>query len=188
MLFPFRDTGKSLATGTPSSINKVVYVHAKSGGKPTTFARKNFRSGTDAEFHNQVKILRDLGRHRHIVKFMGSYEHGYNEAIILHPAADGGTLDLFLRRSRQLNPPKSSVSFTDFGMTLKFSDRSGKTRSEWLGSIIQRFAAPEIIHGRARNVKTDMLAPGCVFAQVLAVLPGTQYMIWSSTSACREKN
>lgn len=215
VLFPFRETNTSLGKGTSSTVDKVVYVHARSDGKPTTFARKKFKSGTNPEFDNEVRILRDLGRHRHVVEFMGSYEHGYDKGIILHPAADGGTLDLFLRRDRQLNPltgydqdsdtlqrvfgclsvglgfigvhsklrhkdiktinillHESHVLFTDFGSALKFSDKSGKTRSKWPGSITQRFAAPEILHGGERNVKTDMFALGCVFAEVLAVLSG----------------
>ncbi|KAJ3578865.1 hypothetical protein NPX13_g1700 [Xylaria arbuscula] len=204
------ETGR-LGDGTFSIVDKVRYVHARATGKPDIFARKcpkESRPDMTKALENEMKILKDLDKHHHIVEFVGSYKHGSEIGIILYPAAENGNLEQYLRgghtiddmllmrlfgcltmglrflntacRLRHKDVKTSNilihgqdVLFTDFGSAFKFTDIDGKTTNVTPGQITRRFAAPEIVGFSERNIKTDLFALGCIFAEVLSHLAGS---------------
>ncbi|KAK4201763.1 kinase-like domain-containing protein, partial [Triangularia verruculosa] len=67
---------------------------------------------------------------------------------------------------------ESHVLFTDFGSAKKFEDRFGITEGAKTGTSTRLYAAPEILNMGPRNIKTDLFALGCIFAEVLTVMGG----------------
>jgi serine/threonine protein kinase len=67
-----------------------------------TFARKVFvpkrrnQSWMKETFKNEVRIIRSLGDHHHIVRLFATYTTNGSLAMIMSPVADGGDLDKFL--------------------------------------------------------------------------------------------
>jgi serine/threonine protein kinase len=48
-------------------------------------------------FHNEIKIIRRLAPHRHIIRVFATYVAKRQVGLILHPVADGGDLATFLQ-------------------------------------------------------------------------------------------
>ena len=208
---PFQDGHGKLGEGSFSIVEKVKYVHTRDSREPVIFARKRpkaLRDETIKALENEMRILRTLGKHHHIVEFVGSYKHKHDMGIILYPAANNGNLEQYLRngdnadhmllrrvfgclsiglsflnnacrlRHKDIKASNilihgSDVLFTDFGSAFQFTDNYGKTENKSAGQITRRYAAPEIISSSERNIKTDLFALGCIFAEVLTHLAGS---------------
>lgn len=97
-VLPFNSLG-SLGQGGCASVEKVQHVDTGA-----LYALKIFRRfyGRNVgkfklEFHNEVKIIRQLAAHPHIVRVFATYTAGREVGMILTPVADGGDLAHYLQ-------------------------------------------------------------------------------------------
>ncbi|ORY07284.1 kinase-like domain-containing protein [Clohesyomyces aquaticus] len=73
-----------------------------------TYARKSFKALTfnvhkaKEMLHHEVKIIRQLPRHRHVIRVFATYISGRQLAALLHPVADEGNLAELLSVIRDL--------------------------------------------------------------------------------------
>lgn len=84
--------------GYGHSANVELVRHRRTG---TTYARKVFRIYSKRDerrqtFENEVKVIRRLGAHHHIIRVFAKYIAKREAGILLIPAADGGDLEAFL--------------------------------------------------------------------------------------------
>jgi serine/threonine protein kinase len=84
------------------------------------FARKTIRipggrSGRDRKkiFENEVKIIRSLAGHHHVIRVFATYVSKYEVGQILHPVADEGDLERFLETFSQSLPDCDSPNISD---------------------------------------------------------------------------
>ena len=112
---------KNLGHGHSASVEMVEDVHTK-----TVFARKVFRIfGTRCErrsiFENEIKIIRRLAPHHHIIRVFATYVSKREVGLILSPVADGGDLEGFLHDYKEekaagtVQPEKSKILESSFG-------------------------------------------------------------------------
>jgi serine/threonine protein kinase len=90
---------ENLGSGRSGIVDKIVHTQTNS-----VYARKTFEvrpgewSRVRDDFRREINITRRLARHRHIVRLIATYSTPNGPAVILEPAADGGTLSAFLAR------------------------------------------------------------------------------------------
>ncbi|KAJ4297959.1 hypothetical protein N0V90_005858 [Kalmusia sp. IMI 367209] len=101
-VLPYQHQGV-LGYGHNGFVEKVTDV--RSG---VAFARKTIRiPGTFGSedrrriFNNEVKIIRSLESHRHIIRVFATYIDKRDFGLILEPVADSGDLEDFLRQYRE---------------------------------------------------------------------------------------
>tara|TARA_R110002003_G_scaffold40_5_gene2642 strand:+ start:20808 stop:22802 length:1995 start_codon:yes stop_codon:yes gene_type:complete len=64
------------------------------------------------------------------------------------------------------------VLFTDFGLSLDFTDADGSTTTGMANGMTVRYCAPEVACGGPRNTMSDIWSLGAVFMEIIAVLKG----------------
>jgi tetratricopeptide (TPR) repeat protein len=64
------------------------------------------------------------------------------------------------------------VLFTDFGLSLDFTDASGSTTISMVNGMTPRYCAPEVTREEPRNTMSDIWSLGAVFMEIIAVLKG----------------
>jgi hypothetical protein len=72
----------------------------------------------------------------------------------------------------------SQVLFTDFGLSLDFTDASGSTTMSMVNGMTPRYCAPEVANCEPRNTMSDIWSLGIVFFEMLITLKGkkTEFM------------
>lgn len=65
---------------------------------------------------------------------------------------------------------RGAVIYTDFGISLDFSQSGQSTTSGTAGPRTDRYAAPEIFEYGSRNTKSDVFSLGCVYFELLSAL------------------
>ncbi|KAF2000082.1 kinase-like protein [Amniculicola lignicola CBS 123094] len=95
---------KNLGHGATASVELVQDVNTG-----LTYARKSFKNvysrnleEVKQTFHNEVRVMRRLASHHHIVRVFASYVRGRELSLILDPVADGGDLAAFLQAFKDL--------------------------------------------------------------------------------------
>jgi hypothetical protein len=70
------------------------------------------------------------------------------------------------------------VLFTDFGLSLDFTDSSGSTTMSMVNGMTPRYCAPEVANCEPRNTMSDIWSLGIVFFEMLITLKGkkTEFM------------
>ena len=117
---PYKLIG-NLGHGHSANVEKVVDVNTGS-----VFARKLFRiCGPHGErqriFDNEIKIIRRLAPHHHVIRVFATYTTKRELGLILHPVADCGDLETFLQDFREakadqrVEPEKAKILETSFG-------------------------------------------------------------------------
>ncbi|KAF2816580.1 kinase-like protein, partial [Mytilinidion resinicola] len=98
---------KNLGHGANASVEMVQDIHTGS-----VYARKIFRNYTlwrldevNRLFHNEVKIMRRLAPHHHIVRVFATYIARRELGLLLLPVADSGDLATFLREYHDSQSP-----------------------------------------------------------------------------------
>ncbi|KAJ4305033.1 hypothetical protein N0V90_000562 [Kalmusia sp. IMI 367209] len=220
---------KILGHGASASVEKV-----RDQLTGTSYARKTFRNiyarnleEAKRNFRNEVRIMRRLATHHHIVKLHTTYLARRELALIVSPVADDGDLASFLQESRDhvydrasltttmapfvsyddklvamnntlkqafgclaaglafmhqqtirhkdIKPQnilihKGTVLYTDFGISLDFSNQGHSTTTGRPQSFTRKYCAPEVARHENRNSKSDIFSLGCVFAEITAAL------------------
>lgn len=114
---------ENLGCGASAIVEKVEDVNTKS-----VYARKIFRSGysrnlEDAKhkFYNEIRIMRRLAPHHHIIRVFATYVFQRELGLILDPVADSGDLANFLQDFRDSkdagveDPEKIKTLMSAFG-------------------------------------------------------------------------
>ena len=65
-----------------------------------------------------------------------------------------------------------NVLFTDFGLSVDFTDATGSTTVGMVNGITPRYCAPEVAQLEPRNTSSDVWSLGVVFLEMIAVLKG----------------
>ena len=94
---------RSLGHGHSGNVEEVKNIRTGA-----IYARKTIRiygSRDNAErrriFDNEIKIIRNLASHHHIIRIFATYVAKREFGLILQPVADDGDLDAFLDRFRE---------------------------------------------------------------------------------------
>jgi len=92
---------KNLGHGRSAIVEMVEDVNTGS-----VYARKRFsiyglRSKRKSIFDNEIKIIRRLSPHHHIIRVFATYVTRREVGLILHPVADKGDLETFLHEIRE---------------------------------------------------------------------------------------
>jgi serine/threonine protein kinase len=105
----FRESIKdSLGAGGYAGVEKVVHKISRD-----VFARKYYDAAGDDgyyrthQFLTEVKIIKRLSGHHHIIEYIESYRTGNQLCLILLPVADSRDLATYLRRIRSRPAPTS---------------------------------------------------------------------------------
>ncbi|KAF2846788.1 kinase-like protein [Plenodomus tracheiphilus IPT5] len=98
-------------------------------------------------FHNQVKIIGQLGQHRHIVNIKP-------RNVLIHN-------DLGI--------------FTDFGYSFNASNLGRSTTEGRPAYFTAKYCAPEVIKHEERNWASDVYSLGCDYIEILSALTFTTY-------------
>jgi serine/threonine protein kinase len=64
------------------------------------------------------------------------------------------------------------VLFTDFGLSLDFTDATGSTTMSMVNGMTPRYCAPEVARQEARNTMSDIWCLGVVFLEMVVTLKG----------------
>lgn len=93
---------RNLGHGQSANVEMVEDVHTGA-----VFARKRIRISSDRKkrkriFENEIKIIRRLTSHRHVIRVFATYVTKREVGLILQPVADGGDLEAFLEDYRDL--------------------------------------------------------------------------------------
>jgi len=97
-LIPTR-TIRSLGQGSYAHVYRVELVLQKREVAHKMFMRSTTAgSGREDSFNTEMRSLRKLGGHRHIVEYLGAYQTPRSFGILLSPVATCG-LSMFLRHS-----------------------------------------------------------------------------------------
>jgi len=185
-----------------------------------TYARKVFRNiyarnleEAKVAFRNELRVMRRLKSHHHIIQVFATYIAQRELALILTPVADTGDLATFIQSYRDSDPldpererkaatlwkaygclasglafiykqtirhkdikPKNilihqgNVLFTDFGISVDFSEHGRSTTTGHPQSFTRKYCAPEVADWDKRNSKSDVFSLGCVYAEILDAL------------------
>ncbi|KAF2801441.1 kinase-like protein [Mytilinidion resinicola] len=65
-----------------------------------------------------------------------------------------------------------NVLFTDFGLSLDFTDASGSTTMGMVNWMTSRYCAPEVALQESRNTMSDIWSLGVVFMEMIVILKG----------------
>lgn len=112
---------RNLGHGYSATVEIVEDVNTGS-----VFARKVFRfygSRNDRKriFNNEIKIIRRLTPHHHVIRVFATYVAKREVGLILHPVANGGDLKTFLQDFKEANvtqlvqPEKTKILESSFG-------------------------------------------------------------------------
>lgn len=206
---------RNLGHGASASVEMVEDMNTGS-----VYARKIFRNvysrnleDTKRKFYNEIRIMRRLAPHHHIIRVFATYIAQRELGLILDPVADGGDLANFLEdfrdskdagvddpkkrdilysafgclanglefihrqtiRHKDIKPQnilihQGSVLFTDFGISLDFSQVGHSTTTGNPQAFTRRYCAPEVIDWGGRNSKSDVFSLGCVFLEIISTL------------------
>jgi tetratricopeptide (TPR) repeat protein len=77
-----------------------------------------------------------------------------------------------IKPSNILVERSGNVLFTDFGLSLDFTDASGSTTAGMVRHFTPRYCAPEVADREKRNTKSDIWSLGIVFMEMIVVLKG----------------
>jgi hypothetical protein len=197
-----------LGSGGFGQVDKVVSlisfkVYARKRVRRSV-AFKGPKSNDMKLFIREIEILKRL-KHRHIVKFVGSYTDTKYIGLIMSPVAQMNLKDYLNRpgvsnsgelrtffgclaraleflheqniRHKDIKPANilidhGEVLFTDFGLSLDFTDETGSTTMSMVNGMSPRYCAPEVAELEPRNTKSDIWSLGVVFMEMIAVLKG----------------
>ncbi len=67
---------------------------------------------------------------------------------------------------------RGNVLFTDFGLSLDFTDADGSTTVSMVNGMTPRYCAPEVAMQEPRNTSSDIWSLGVVFLEMIVVLKG----------------
>ena len=112
---------RNLGHGHSATVEMVEDVNTGS-----VFARKVFPiCGSRGEkkhiFNNEIKVIRRLAPHHHIIHVFATYVAKREVGLILHPVADGGDLGIFLQDFKEakaaqlVQPEKTKILESSFG-------------------------------------------------------------------------
>jgi TolA-binding protein len=81
-------------------------------------------------------------------------------------------------KPRNILVHSGKVLFTDFGLSLDFTDATGSTTVSMVNAMTPRYCAPEVVMSEHRNTSSDIWSLGVVFLEMIAVLKGrtVEYM------------
>jgi serine/threonine protein kinase len=206
---------ENLGHGASAIVEKVRDVN-----NGNIYARKIFKNTSSRKlaeskkaFKNEVKVIRRLKSHHHMIRVFATYMVQRELALILTPVADTGDLAAFLQlyRDTDLSAPsqidmritlrnafgclvaglafihkqtirhkdikpqnilihRGSVLYTDFGISLDFSEHGNSTTTGRPESFTRRYCAPEVVNWDRRNSKSDVFSLGCVYVEILDAL------------------
>jgi serine/threonine protein kinase len=153
------------------------------------------------QFIAEIEILKRL-KHRHVVKFVGSYTDVKYIALIMTPIADRD-LTTYLASVTPAKYPELRTFFGCLATALEFlhlqnirhkdikpgnilvhsgkvlfTDATASTTTGMVNSRTLRYCAPEVANYEARNTMSDVWSLGVVFLDMIATLKGhsIQYM------------
>ncbi|KAF2024745.1 kinase-like protein [Setomelanomma holmii] len=112
------------------------------------------------QLENEVRIMRKLEAHHHIVAVHAKYIAKRELAIILNPAADGGDLASYLQDLHD-------VLYAEFGLSFDFGDCGRSTTVGPVQGLTRRYCATEVAAGARRNRKSDVFSLGCVYFEII---------------------
>jgi serine/threonine protein kinase len=110
----------TLGSGHSAIVEKVQDIRTG-----TTFAKKTIRfthnrlrAQKEEQFYNEVKIIRSLKKHRHIIWVFATYVAKRDFGLILQPAAEEGALDQYLGNYLDVVEQTESLDAKIAAMTL----------------------------------------------------------------------
>ncbi|KAL2808586.1 hypothetical protein BJX63DRAFT_435951 [Aspergillus granulosus] len=73
---------------------------------------------------------------------------------------------------RPADSAQGNILFTDFGLSLDFTDANGSTTSGMANGRTERYCAPEVARFQPRNTSSDVWSLGLVFLEPTVILKG----------------
>lgn len=117
MVLPYRLV-KNLGHGHSANVEMVEDMQTKAVYARKVFRIRNSRDERRRIFENEIKIIRRLSHHHHVIQVFATYVAKREVGLILSPVADGGDLDAFLHDCKEMDellPEQASILKSAFG-------------------------------------------------------------------------
>ncbi|KAF2126328.1 kinase-like protein [Dothidotthia symphoricarpi CBS 119687] len=157
---------------------------------------RKHKAQTELIFSNEVRIIRSLNKHHHIIHVFATYMTRREVGLILLPVADAPRIALMRHvleqafgclanalafihlqqvRHKDIKPQNilidhGRVIYTDFGYSLDHSQLSRSTTEGRPDALTRRYSAPEVLAYEHRNSSSDVFSLGCVFLEIMSAL------------------
>ncbi|KAF2252040.1 kinase-like protein [Trematosphaeria pertusa] len=122
---------ENIGHGHSATVEKVQDMRTGSVYARKVFRIYNTRDRRREIFENEIKIIRRLARHHHIIRVFATYVAKGEVGLLLSPVADRGDLEAFLQDYNEKSPPiaqerrilESSFGCLASGLTFMHSQR-----------------------------------------------------------------
>ncbi|KAF5009717.1 hypothetical protein FDECE_4063 [Fusarium decemcellulare] len=117
LLPPFYTAGTS-GDGTFAIVEQVQLVNSGNQSGTRIYARKRPKAREhNSKLMDELKTLKDMTRHHHVVRCVGSYNHDGSINILLEPLANKGNFSRYLEDcgSRRCSEPRRNILMKSFG-------------------------------------------------------------------------